>query len=408
MVTRRALAWLVILGSVVLQRGWSEVSAAQAQRPLVVLEPGHGLSNESGIIDPGAVAGDLIEKDITLAVARHAWDFLNRCPVDVFLTREGDDPDHSKLDLHTIVNGYEPSVGVSIHVNSAEGNPSGTEAFYTVDGYDDSGSRHLADLLANRIADQFSIPNRGSIPETSSRHGGLYIHDWQAPSALTEIGFLQGDTELLFGRQRDFGRAIARAVLAFLEVPATCADAAVAEGISVATYYPNETKANSVTLRNDGLVAWQGNAYTLESIGNPYSAKVSYSLPHTVVVGETVTWEIPARAPSRPWVYQQVWELRRGATSVSAQTSVFLIVVPEEARELKEEIDRRIEELRAQGQEELEGYLEDLEQKAIEWAVSEAERLRREGCGALPAGSTVMVFALVGIALRQWLGKRFW
>ena len=50
--------------------------------PVIVLSPGHGWwSLESKQIDPGAINGDLIEKDINLEVARDTQKYLSRCSV---------------------------------------------------------------------------------------------------------------------------------------------------------------------------------------------------------------------------------------------------------------------------------------------------------------------------------------
>jgi hypothetical protein len=69
-------------------------------------------------------------------------------------------------------------IGVSIHVNSVEkGNPSGTEGWHTVGGFDDERSKTLAAMLAKAISNRFGIINRGIKPETAYPEG-LYIHHW--------------------------------------------------------------------------------------------------------------------------------------------------------------------------------------------------------------------------------------
>ena len=192
------------------------------QRPTIVLSPGHGWRNDAGTIDPGAVSGDLVEKDITLDVARRASQFLRNCAVDVYLTRDADDPLHTLNDVAGLVNARHPTIGVSIHVNSAAGNPSGVEAWSTVGGNDDAGSQRLGALLTGAINTTFTIANRGVKPETSNQHGGLYIHYWQAPAALVEIGFLQGDAALLRERRPDYAQAIAKAALSYLGLSTAC------------------------------------------------------------------------------------------------------------------------------------------------------------------------------------------
>lgn len=206
-------------------------ASAQSTYPLIILSPGHGwAASAGGPIDSGAVRGDLIEKDINLDVARLTRTRLARCPVTVMLTRTGDDANHTLEDVDEIVNFYQPALGVSIHSN-ASNNPaaSGTEAWYTVDGVSGNGtqSQHLAALLADQVATDLALTNHGSKPETANRLGGLYIHWWQAPSALVELAYLDGDDELLRHRRADFASAVARALLAYLNLPTDCLDSSV-------------------------------------------------------------------------------------------------------------------------------------------------------------------------------------
>lgn len=349
---------------------------AQEERPIVVISPGHGWWDPvSQQIDPGASRADLVEKDINLEVARYVRDYLNRCPVDVHLTRNGDDPDHTLDDVDELVNTYDPSVGLSIHTNSSSGNPSGAEGWYTVGGFDDNDSQILAASLADQIASRLEIPDRGAKPETENRHGGLYIHDWDTPSALIEIAFLQGDAELLRTEKDEFGRSITQAILEYLDFDPHCADWSIPQGMFVSTYLPGDQKVNEINLLNDGLVEWQAQDYSLVNQGNGYGADAQYPLTQQTSVNEKATWNIPAVAPARPGIFRQEWQLTRSENEIGNPITVYLIVVPEEARQLKEDIDRRIEELRQRGEEEIERFIGQLEQEAIDWVKNELPTL---------------------------------
>jgi len=349
---------------------------AQASRPVIVISPGHGWWDEdSQKIAPGVVNGDLTEKDINLDVARYVRTYLSRCPVDVHLTRDGDDPDHTLEDVDEIVNGYNPTVGVSIHTNSFTGLQTGTEGWYTVNGFDDENSQKLAALLSGNIASRLEIRNIGTKPETQNRYGGLYIHHWDAPSALIEIAEIHGDAELLRNRKDDFGRSIAQAILEYLEIDPHCADWSISQGLLISTYFPEDSKINEINLLNDGLVAWRVQDYSLVNQGNEYGAEAIYPLSQQTPVKEIATWDIPAVAPNRPGIFRQEWQLVRGEDQVGNKITVYLIVVPEEARQIKEDIDRRIEELRQRGEEEIERFIEQLEQEALAWVTRELPNL---------------------------------
>lgn len=346
------------------------VVQAQEIKPVVVISPGHGWA-VGDEIDSGASNGDLVEKDINLDVARYVRDYLIRCPVDVYLTRNGDDRNHTLNDVDEIVNEYDPTVGISIHTNSGKGNPSGTEGWYTVGGFHDENSRQLAASLADHIASRLQIKDRGAKPETDNRHGGLYIHWWDAPSALIEIAFLQGDAGLLRAQKDDFGRSIAQAILEHLNMDPHCADWAIPQGLTTSTYFPGDQKTNEINLRNDGLVEWEALEYFLESQDDKFGADDQYPLFYDNLVDEIATWEIPSIAPRRAGIYRQELQLMRGSEQVEKKVTVYMIVVPEEARQLKEEIDQRIDDLHQSGEEEIERFIEQLEREAIDWVSQE-------------------------------------
>ncbi len=367
---------------------------AEDTLPVVVLSPGHGWWNvDSQQVDPGAAKGDLIEKDITLEVARNAQGYLQRCPVEVRLTRNGDDSDHTLYDVDEIVNAYRPTVGVSIHTNSVkEGNPSGTEGWYTINGYDDGMSRTLASLLADRISGHLNIVDRGAKPETDYPEGGLYIHYWNAPSALIEIGFLQGDAELLRTKKTEFGRSIAQAILEFLNIDPHCADRAVPQDFYIATYFPNDITENEISLQNDGLVTWKASEYNLVNQGNQYGAAAQYTLSGDVQVNHSTTWNIPIMAPRRAGIYRQEWILTRGTNKVNDQITVYMVVVPERARQLKEEIDNQIEELRQQGEKNLNEFVQQIQQKILNW-------LEHDLPGAICGQNLMLVGIIAGMLI---------
>ena len=362
----------------------------QGDRPVVVLSPGHGWKDGESIA-PGAVSGDLIEKDVNLDVARHAREYLERCDIDVYLTRTGDDPTHTLDDVARLVNDHRPTLGVSIHANSGSGNPSGTEGWYTVGGHNDSMSEALAMMLASAIASHMDIPNRGVKPETQSQFGGLYIHDWAAPSALVEVRFLQGDAGLLSDSRPEFGRAIAQAIVEYLGMPLTCGDRVKQQGLDVATYFPGDTSKIEISLLNDGLTSWRAESYALSSASGHYGAAPSYPLSADTQVGEIASWQPALTAPANPGVYVQVWNLERDGQAIPQSVTAYIIVVPEEARDLKQDIDARIEEVRNAGEEALEKLVEDLRREAMEWVANELPDLVCRQVGLLLSGALGMV-----------------
>lgn len=362
------ISWLVLLVFSLSMCYPALSTRAQTQPPVVVLSPGHGWWTGAQV-DPGAVSGDLVEKDLNLAVAQAAAGYLQRCPVEVHLTRSGDDKEHTLYGVDEIVNAYQPDLGVSIHTNS--GSASGPEGWYTVGGYDDAASRQLAGRLSAAIAGDLELGDLGVKPETSNRHGGLYIHHWQAPSALVEIAYLQKDAELLRNEQASFGRAVARAVLQQLGIAPACASRAVGEGLAIAVFFPGERSAQEITLRNDGLLPWTIEQHSLAHISGPGAAGGSLVLEKTVKPGESYTWSLSLQAPEAPGLHRSVWQLQSADQPIEAPLTVYLLVLPEEAQELRRQIEQQIEDFRRQGEQELERFLQRLEQQIRDWAVRE-------------------------------------
>jgi N-acetylmuramoyl-L-alanine amidase len=121
-------------------RTGSDESTAKSERPMIVLDPGHG-GSDSGAVGPG---GDK-EKEITLDIARRVKTLLEqRYSYRVSLTREGDD--FVPLARRTsYANKKEAVAFVSLHINaSAAHDADGLEVYY-LDNTNDEASRRLAE-----------------------------------------------------------------------------------------------------------------------------------------------------------------------------------------------------------------------------------------------------------------------
>jgi N-acetylmuramoyl-L-alanine amidase len=378
------------------------VASTQTARPAVVLAPGHGLNEGAGVIDPGAVKGDLTEKDITLEVAQRAQEYLARCPLDVYLTRTGDDLRHTQADLAGIVNGRKPTLAVAIHTAARSTRKSGAQGWYTAGGADDKNSRKLAGLLSADVKDWLSIPDAGDQPETKAPGGLLEIHDWKAPAALVEIGDISADTQALTTRRRDFGRAIASAVLNYLGLPLSCADGVTSPSIIIGTYFSADSGTNEIRLTNDGLVAWKVGEVQLKNISGSYGAKKTYALVKDTPVGKEAAWQVAFSVPTTPGIYQQVWQVQRSQQPAGGKITAYLVVLPQGARDLKEKIDEDIQNLRQQSQEEMQKYIDQLKQQVADWVAQQVEQQVRQCFG----GPALVGVVAVTFAARVWRKRK--
>jgi N-acetylmuramoyl-L-alanine amidase len=371
---------------------------AAAGRPVVVLSPGFGWwSADSKQIDPGPQSAGLVEKDVALDVAQQAQAILARCPLDVRLTRTGDDSAHTLANVHELVNDDRPALAVAVHTSDPAA-PSGAAAFYTVEGDDDTGSQRLSAELAGAVAAQASLPNLGVQPETASPTGGLYIHPWQAPSALVELGSLGADAAALRNRRRDFARGIAAAVLKYMSVPLDCADGFQLPNAAslVSISFPNQPLSQNLVLQNDGMVGWDPARYTLASAGEAYGAAATYPLPASVAPGQTATWALPARAPTSAGVYEQAWQLMRAGQPVGPVVKVFIVVVPPQAQSLKDKLDQQVAEWQAAGSAKVDDMSKQMQAEIMDWAVQQAQK---QAANCLASNGVV----LVGVA---WVARR--
>lgn len=226
--------------------------ASGRYRQGVVLDPGHGGA------DTGAVAGGLVEKDLTLDLARRVAGVLKRRGVPVHLTREED----LYVPLPTRVRRADALPGaifVSIHFNHASTAAGGVETFFTarkdplapalaaasdpagggsrlwqwvswLGGSGDGGASATVEpapggegqALASRI--QTALVGGLSATDRGVKERGLYVtRHVRAPAVLVEGGFLSNPEEAkkLAGpayRQR-LAEAIAAGIVEYLNAP---------------------------------------------------------------------------------------------------------------------------------------------------------------------------------------------
>ncbi len=184
----------------------------------ITLDPGHGWEN-NGVIDTGATANGMKEKDITLDVANRLKNLLEGQGAVVFMTRTGDEHGFELSEAAKRANEHNSNIVVSIHVNAGGG--TGTESCYTTGKDTSSDSKRLGKLLSKQVSSHLKLHKRGDFPETNIEQCGvdytkLYIHDMDAPAALIELAFIDNtsndDVTKLQNNSQDFAQAISDAI----------------------------------------------------------------------------------------------------------------------------------------------------------------------------------------------------
>jgi N-acetylmuramoyl-L-alanine amidase len=152
-------------------------------RPKVVIDPGHGGS------DPGAI-GQVVEKEVTLAVARRVRADLTAAGVDVIMTRDSDTQlaasKITDLALRAALGTGVAQLFVSIHVNSTETSSAlkgyGIETWWSPNH---PNSQALAQNIQQDAVSATAAYSRG----LKNNQSLAVLRQSRIPAALVEIGY---------------------------------------------------------------------------------------------------------------------------------------------------------------------------------------------------------------------------
>lgn len=165
----------------------------------IVLDAGHGGK------DVGANHGDLLEKDINLAVANKTKDLLSEAGYKVKMTRE-DDTFVELSDRVQFANRRNAKVYVSIHCNSSEdGSGNGIETFYAESK--EESSKSLAESIQSN-----TISKTGAKDREVKTADYTVILGTDMPAALVEMGFFTNEQERTLLRSEEYQQKLAQGI----------------------------------------------------------------------------------------------------------------------------------------------------------------------------------------------------
>ncbi len=227
------LAAFFIVASLVSSTGYSQrVYAMNSERIMgvfktnpktsltIIIDPGHGGE------DPGAVASDVLEKDINLAVALKIKEFAALSDLDIVMTRTDDrmlynSGEESRKKFYDLYNRlkfaetYPESIFISIHQNKfPQENCRGLQVFY---GLMNEKSILLADSIQKSTLMVLSDNHRVSKPGRN-----IYLlENCQVPSVIIECGFISNAEEARMLTDEDYTDKLAFSIycgiVAYLE-----------------------------------------------------------------------------------------------------------------------------------------------------------------------------------------------
>lgn len=174
----------------------------------IILDAGHGGK------DQGASYGEVLEKELTLEIAKKTKEILEEAGYRVSMTRK-DDTFVDLYDRADYANRKNSKVFVSIHCNSSEEDGAeGIETFYAASKEEESQA--LAQALQTGMVEQTEARDRGI--KTADY---VVIKETDMPAALVEVGFLSdsGERQLLQQEeyQKKLAEGIAAGILEYLE-----------------------------------------------------------------------------------------------------------------------------------------------------------------------------------------------
>jgi N-acetylmuramoyl-L-alanine amidase len=170
----------------------SSLTSVNALKPLIILDPGHGGTDE------GAKVSTFMEKKIALTTALLTKKHLEELGYRVILTRNRDVflPLPRRV---SIANKTKGSLFVSVHFNSSPSvDAQGIEVFYfdSKEMWRTRASKRLANCILYGVVDQTEAISRGI------KQGNFHvIRETEMPAVLVEGGFITNRDER--GRLRD-------------------------------------------------------------------------------------------------------------------------------------------------------------------------------------------------------------
>jgi len=195
----------------------SVVSAALDNKPLVIIDPGHGG------IDGGAQANGICESELNLAIALKTAELCRAFGFNVIMTRDSDISIHDdsaatvrqkkNSDLRNrlrIMTDNTNAAVISIHLNKfQESYVHGAQVFYAPNSL---GSNRLAEIIQKTIKELIQPDNNR---ETKQSDSSLYIlyNNKVNPAVMVECGFISNPQEALLLKDSNYQDKLAFALL---------------------------------------------------------------------------------------------------------------------------------------------------------------------------------------------------
>ena len=181
----------------------------------VVIDAGHGGA------DPGAVSGNLKEKDLNLEAAQYMYKRLQELGIPSTIVRNADETLERKERINRIMNAYGNSpdvIMISNHINAGGGE--GTEIVYAL-----RNNPTLAEMALDNIGAAGQIERKvyqRRLPENPNKDYYFIIRDTgNLESLLVEYGFIDNanDASKLQNNLTDYVEGVVKAIADYANIP---------------------------------------------------------------------------------------------------------------------------------------------------------------------------------------------
>jgi N-acetylmuramoyl-L-alanine amidase len=165
------------------------------QNLLVAIDPGHGGDNKGAT----GVTSNIMEKDYTLKIAKELEKYLKSKKVKTFLTRTMD-TSLSMVDRTMMLRGQDPTILISIHLNSSgKDTIRGVSTYYRYIGF-----RSLSQAVLDRML-ELKLQEFGNVGSFNFSLSG----PTEYPNCLVEVAFLSNKDDEKLILSSKFQRQVA-------------------------------------------------------------------------------------------------------------------------------------------------------------------------------------------------------
>jgi len=189
----------------------------------------------------------------------------------------------------------------------------------------------------------------------------------------------------------------------------TLFDSAAATALAYDVVLPGEVAQINLQLQNSGIVSWAGNAFVLRGDeDNSAQAPAELALLDTIDPGGAASWNLQFPVSGAPGVRTVRYQMQHGGEPFGAVITGYVIVLPEQLKDLEQRIRDQIEEWQGQGEQAIEELMEQIWQSIQEELENQAQSFIEELLGSCTGSSALVGFwiAVVIFGRRARDGRR--